>query len=84
MFDNKFDQYRTEVCLEIGKIRPFSYFRTFLNILLYAPLSDPSWKTKKCRPEDLRGGALSIRHFTPINNFNNVSSSKMEVKRQSK
>ena len=37
----------------------FSYFRTFSNILLNAPLS---WKTEKCRPKDLRGGAFGIRH----------------------
>ena len=38
----------------------FSYFGTFSNILLNAPLSKLSWKTEKCRPEDLRGGAFSI------------------------
>ena len=53
MFDNKFDQYRTEVCPEIDKI-------TFLN---NAPLSDLSWKTEKCRQEDLRGGAFGIHPF---------------------
>ena len=43
-----------------------SYFLglTFLgiikNILLNAPLLDLSWKTQKCRPQDLRGGAFSI------------------------
>ena len=32
----------------------------FLNILNY-PLSDLSWKTEKCRPNNLRGGVFSIR-----------------------
>ena len=35
MFDNKFDQYRTKVCPEIGKItfvNLFTYFIPFLNI----------------------------------------------------
>ena len=36
------------------------YLHNFFEHLLIAPLS---WKTNKCRPEDLRGGALSIRLF---------------------
>ena len=43
----------------------FSYFIYFSNTLSNAPLSDLSWKTEKCRPEDLRGGAFSIRQVKP-------------------
>ena len=42
----------------------FSYFWAFLNIFwntCNAPLSDLSWKTETCRPEEIRGGASSIR-----------------------
>ena len=34
MFDNKFDQSRTEVCPEIEKINLFACFRAFSNILV--------------------------------------------------
>ena len=69
MFDNKFDQYTNKVCPEIEYIFRtytivdiFSYFRTFENILLNAPLLDQSWKTKICKSEEIRGGAFSILH----------------------
>ena len=40
----------------------FSYFITFSNILMNAPLLDLSWSTEKRRPNNLRGGAFSICH----------------------
>ena len=36
-------------------------FQTYFLNIVNAPLSDLSWKTEKCRPEDLRRGAFSIR-----------------------
>ena len=37
-----------------------TYFIIVSNILLNTPLLNLSWKTNKCRPKDLRGGAFSI------------------------
>ena len=69
MFDNKFDEDSTKVCPEIEKntnVNLFSYFRTFSNILLKAPLSDLSWKTEICRSKEIRGGDLASTVFPRI------------------
>ena len=42
--------------------RPFFLFKHFFN----PSLSDLTWKTEKFRPEDLRGGAFSIRQWAAI------------------
>ena len=53
MFDNKFDQYRTEVYTEI-EINLFYCFKAFSNLFLniFTPFSDLSWNTDKCRCEE--------------------------------
>ena len=52
----------------IYHFQPFSYFGTFSNILLKAPLSDLSRKMEICRSKDIREGAFSIRCFS-LHNF---------------
>ena len=45
----------------VGHLSGIYQCRTFSNILLNASLLDLSWKYEKCRPEDFRGGAFSVR-----------------------
>ena len=50
----------------ISHFRPLFLFYNFFEHIfehMNAPLSGLFWRTKKCRHEDLRGDAFSIRHY---------------------